>query len=412
MIRTARRSRWPRRWCSAMAALGVLVVAAACGGTTVSAGGGNSGPSTTAGSALPAPPPVEPVTWTACPHSQTLECGTVSVPVDYRQPNGAGPDAGGHHGPRPSIRPTLTGRCCSNPGGPGQSGNQILPVVLTLFPSSVRQDFDIVSFDPRGTGDSDPLRCGTAPSVMTSLLPVPAAGHPTTGYPRSSQPWPGPAPRVAGAVEPFITTTNTARDMDRIRQALGLSTVSYYGLSYGTVLGAVYADLFPHRVRAMVLDGAVDANATLTQQADEQAPAAERSVRASTGRLRSDAGVSPGERSRGVLPVPGRLAGRALRCPPRATATPSRSPWAISTPPPCSPSACPGSPPSTTRRWWPPPPATGAPLRSLALELATDVDGDPLVDPLWAITCNDAAAHPLPPWAPAARPGPCRPATR
>ena len=64
--------------------------------------------------------------------------------------------------------------------------------------------------------------------------------------------------------------------MDRIRQALGLSTVSFYGLSYGTVLGTVYADLFPHRLRAMVLDGAVDIDASLATQATEEAPAAER----------------------------------------------------------------------------------------------------------------------------------------
>ena len=82
----------------------------------------------------------------------------------------------------------------------------------------------------------------------------------------------------AGAVEPFVDTIDTARDMDRIRQALGLSKISFYGLSYGTVLGTVYADLFPHRVAEMVLDGAVDVNATLTEQAGEAAPAEERSL--------------------------------------------------------------------------------------------------------------------------------------
>ena len=82
----------------------------------------------------------------------------------------------------------------------------------------------------------------------------------------------------AGATAPFINTVNTARDMDRIRQALGLSKISYYGISYGTVFGAVYADLFPHRVATMVLDGAVDVNAPLTQQAEEEAPAAEQSL--------------------------------------------------------------------------------------------------------------------------------------
>ena len=73
--------------------------------------------------------------------------------------------------------------------------------------------------------------------------------------------------RAAGTLR-FINTVDAARDMDRIRQALGLSSISFYGLSYGTVLGAVYADLFPGHITAMVLDGAVDVNATLTQQAE------------------------------------------------------------------------------------------------------------------------------------------------
>ena len=82
----------------------------------------------------------------------------------------------------------------------------------------------------------------------------------------------------AASTEPFIDTVNTARDMDRIRQALGVSKISYYGLSYGTMLGAVYADLFPQRVATMVLDGAVDVNASLIRQAEEEAPAAEQSL--------------------------------------------------------------------------------------------------------------------------------------
>ena len=76
---------------------------------------------------------------------------------------------------------------------------------------------------------------------------------------------------------PFVNTVNTARDMDRLRQALGVQKISFYGISYGTVLGAVYADLFP-RQATMVLDGAVDVNASLVVQAEQEAPAAEQSL--------------------------------------------------------------------------------------------------------------------------------------
>ena len=127
--------------------------------------------------------------------------------------------------------------------------------------------------------------------------------------------------------------------MDRIRQALGLSTISFYGLSYGTVLGTVYADLFPHRVRAMVLDGAVDMNARLATQATEQAPG--RRARRST----ICSPPAPPARPARSAPTPPpsspscRHRWPPTRCPPRAAATTCRSPSATSTPPPCSPSA-------------------------------------------------------------------------
>ena len=116
-----------------------------------------------------------------------------------------------------------------NPGGPAESGNQILPVILGLLPSAVRQRFDIVSFDPRGTGASDPLTCGAPPPALTSVVPVPAApGLPLPG----AQAFAAMARACqALALEPFLDTTDTARDMDRIRQALGVPTITFYGMS-------------------------------------------------------------------------------------------------------------------------------------------------------------------------------------
>ena len=112
-------------------------------------------------------------------------------------------------------------------------------------------------------------------------------------------------------ITPFIDTVNTARDMDRIRQALDLSTISYYGLSYGTVLGAEYAQLFPHRIATMVLDGAVDVDATLTRQAEEAAPAEERSLNHLFAECLAEAPCPLGPRPGRHLRVLGRLAHRS-----------------------------------------------------------------------------------------------------
>ena len=137
----------------------------------------------------------------------------------------------------------------------------------------------------------------------------------------------------AASIAPFIDTVNTARDLDRIRQALRRSTITFYGVSYGTVLGSVYASLFPHRVATMVLDGAVDLNASLTQQAIQEAPAAERSLTTSWPAaprnrhahweriLDRSSGPSPPSLSHHPLPAPG-------------SGDPIPSPWEIWTPPP------------------------------------------------------------------------------
>jgi pimeloyl-ACP methyl ester carboxylesterase len=282
-----------------------------------------------------------------------------------------------------------------NPGGPAESGNQILPVLLSLFPAGTRQRFNIVSFDPRGAGASDPLQCGTPPPALTSVDPVATA---------PGQPLPGTAAFTAMAkacqaraptVVPFINTVNTARDMDRIRQALGVPTISFYGMSYGTVLGAVYADLFPHQVNEMVLDGAVNVNASLTQQAEQEAPAAEQSLLHLFATCPSldpcPLGADPEGYYRNLvaslgkrpLPAPGSGDSYPVTVGDLDTATL----FALSVPASTGPfysaltAATAGN---------------GVPLRNLALEFATDINGAPLVDPLWAITCNDAANHPSP----------------
>lgn len=331
------------------------------------------------------------IAWTACPNDGGLQCGSVTVPLEYAHPSGSTISLAVAR--KPAADPAhRIGVLLFNPGGPGESGNQILPVVLGLLPPVVVSRFDIVSFDPRGTGASDPLQCGTSPSAVTSVLPVPS---------RPGQPLPGTSVFAAMAqactdrhpdLAASLTSDTTARDMDRIRAALGAKQISYLGLSYGTVLGTVYADLFPHRLRSMVLDGGVDVNASLATQAADQAPAAERSLQhylascaaapscplgadptATFTSLRSQLEAHP-------LPAPGDGDDHPVTVGDLDTATL----LALS-----APAFTPSYPIALLDALH----GDGTPLRQLALELDEDISGAPLVDASWAITCNDFASH-------------------
>jgi len=350
---------------------------------------------TTSSPPLPVATAPTPIAWSACAGNAGLQCGSVSVPIDYSHPDRATLSVAVSRAL--ALDPAMRiGTLVFNPGGPGESGIQILPVVLASFPAVVRQRFDIVSFDPRGTGASDPLNCGTSPSTVTSQLPVPSLPH---------QPLPGSAVFTAMAkacqtrspqLVPFIDTTNTARDMDRIRMALGESTISFYGLSYGTELGTVYANLFPHRIRSMVLDGAVDVNATLAQQAAQQAPAAEQSLDHLLATCGGEVPCPLGPDPRGFFEA----VDRTLPGQPGPVAGTGDNNSAVTVGDLDTATLLTLSVPAFTSSYFQALVAAhggnGTPLRQLALEFVTDIDGASLVDSQWAITCNDAGLHPGP----------------
>jgi pimeloyl-ACP methyl ester carboxylesterase len=393
----ARRRRHRRTYGLALA-LALPALVGACGSTGATGTGATKGPVhdtqvvASPTSTVPAAPATPPISWSPCAGDASIQCGVVVVPVDYAHPDG--PHLTLSVSRAPALVAPAAGSLFFNPGGPGESGNQILSVALALLPSGVRRDFDVVTFDPRGTGASDPLTCGTPPAALTSADPVPSGpGKPLPGTPvftsmaRSC---------AQSPLVPFIDTTATARDMDRIRAALGLSTISYYGLSYGTVLGTEYADLFPTRVRAMVLDGAVDVNASLTQQADEAAPAEERSlqhllhVACAHGGTSCPLGAHPRTAYQSLVD---RLRRQPLPAP-AGSAYPvtlgdldTAALFAVSVPETQAPFM---SALGAAEK------GDGGPIRSIALQFQEDVDGAPLEEALWAITCNDAADHPGP----------------
>jgi pimeloyl-ACP methyl ester carboxylesterase len=371
--------------------LGLL--GAACGSAPPSATTGSTSPPSTA-AALPALSPPPPVTWTTCPTHADVQCGTVPVPLDYARPSAGTLQIAVSRIPAPGGS-APDGTLLVNPGGPGQSGNQNLPFDYPLLPAGVRATMDVVSFDPRGTGASAPLQCGTSLSGVTSALPSPTrAGQPLPGTPVFAGIRPA-CLATAPALTAQVDTVDTARDMDRIRQALGLSTISFYGLSYGTVLGTAYASLFPHRVRAMVLDGAVDLYASLAEQAVQEAPVFERSIVHLLDGCGAGSTCPLGSDPVGYFDhLQASMTTRPLPAPGGGDTTPvtvgdldTASLLAVSVP---------GFTPLFETALVSATHGDGRGLRSLALTLVVDIDSAPLVDATWAITCNDTTGHPGP----------------
>jgi pimeloyl-ACP methyl ester carboxylesterase len=164
-----------------------------------------------------------------------------------------------------------------NPGGPGASGaDAALGLALTL-PTEVLNRFDIVGFDPRGVGLSTPVEC-ISDDLKERI--VAAEPRPTTdaqlddAFALTRQVAEGCAKEYGDALGTF-NTVDTARDMDRLRQSLGDDKLTYLGYSYGTTLGSTYAELFPDKTRALVLDGAVDPDTDPKTDAEASAKAFE-----------------------------------------------------------------------------------------------------------------------------------------
>jgi pimeloyl-ACP methyl ester carboxylesterase len=197
----------------------------------------------------------QPLDWTPC--DGPFECATLSVPLDYAQPSGRQIEVALIRAParNPSER---IGVLVSNPGGPGASGIRFLRGWTRVVDETIQNRFDLVSFDPRGVGQSTPLLCHDDIQRMIGLDPHPVTADEWAEVERIIREFTALCVERGGDLLPHLGSLNVARDMDRIREALGEEQLTYVGYSYGTVLGALYAEMFPERVRAMVVDGPVD----------------------------------------------------------------------------------------------------------------------------------------------------------
>jgi pimeloyl-ACP methyl ester carboxylesterase len=226
----------------------------------------------TAAAPVPTGPPVPRLRWAPC--GDGLECATARVPLDYDRPTGATISLALIRLPA-SDPGRRIGSVFVNPGGPGRSGvDTIRQGGRSLFSSQVRARFDLVGFDPRGVGASTPLRCFD--TLDQALAVLPPFRFPVTAA--EERTWVEADRAVAracaargGPILDHMATADVARDLDLLRQAVRDSGLSYAGLSYGAYLGATYANLFPDKVRALVLDGVPDPVAWATGRGDQAA---------------------------------------------------------------------------------------------------------------------------------------------
>ena len=217
------------------------------------------------------------IDWQGCGGS--FQCATLKVPVDYSNPGGKTLDLALLKQPAkdPSKR---IGTLMANPGGPGASAINFVRIWATVLSKEIRDRFDIVTFDPRGVGQSSPIVCHDDLQKLVGLDPSPDNASEWDAVKAQSKIFADACANKYGDLLSAVGTKNVARDMDTIRVALGEDKLTYVGYSYGTVIGSVYADMYPAHVRAFVLDGAVDLSLGFEQTVGTQAVGFERALAA------------------------------------------------------------------------------------------------------------------------------------
>ncbi|MGQ7295228.1 alpha/beta fold hydrolase [Quadrisphaera sp. KR29] len=279
------------RLTGAGALLGALVlVASACSGPVQPTGGDPTTlPPSTPATSVPGEQASDPAyaryyaqrpEWSDC--GGGLQCATVQVPVDWSQPDRdeVGLAVARHQATDPDRR---AGSLLVNPGGPGASGVAWLRGgTQAVVSEAVEQRWDVVAFDPRGTGGSEPVECLPA-GDFDAFRADPADPTTPAGLAEETaeaEEFAQGCEVDAGLLLGHLGTVDAVRDLDVLRAAVGSDTLDFLGKSYGTLLGAEYAGRFPQRVGRMVLDGALDPSSSASDVVLVQAAGLEQSLRA------------------------------------------------------------------------------------------------------------------------------------
>ena len=233
------------------------------------------------------------LTWTDCTDNATgtaFKCATVTVPLDYDNPQGKTITVALKK--LPATTPSPRGSVFLNPGGPGVSGISAIEYQAELYKtgdlSEVLANYDVIGFDPRGVGQSTPITCWSPEDVQAILAGQAEAPSPSLSTPGSAADIVAQGSREAAACQKYtevpeildhMDTRSVARDMDVMRALVGDKDLNYLGTSYGTYLGAVYTELFPDNIGRVVLDSAMDPTLSRQEASEDGAAAKEQSLR-------------------------------------------------------------------------------------------------------------------------------------
>ena len=239
---------------------------------------------------LPKPDPAlkafytQKLAWSECVDHADDQCATMKVPLDYADPSGESIELALLRVPA-KDQASKVGSLVVNPGGPGAPGKSYAAAASDVFRDALTDNYDIVGFDPRGTGDSTAIDC-----LGDDQLDVYLAGDPSpddaaelADYERETRELLQGCVAKSGALAAHVSTVEAARDLDILRALLGERRLTYFGASYGTKLGATYAMLFPKNVGRFVLDGAVDLKLGPRESGLQQAAGFETALRSYVG---------------------------------------------------------------------------------------------------------------------------------
>jgi pimeloyl-ACP methyl ester carboxylesterase len=264
------------RWLRGAALTAAAVLVAGCSGATDS----GKGKSAASSSAVPSPSAVlaQKLDWGRCEATSEgpapggdWRCATLKVPLDWSKPDGETIGLALIRSEATGDRSERLGSLLFNFGGPGGSGVSTMPSYAGLT-SELHKRYDLVSWDPRGVGGSEGVRCRSDKEIQAaeSVDATPDDAAEETAFFDDAASFGAGCERAAGKLLSHVSTADTARDMDLIRRAVGDRKMHYFGISYGTELGGVYAHLFPGNVGRLVLDAVVDPTADTVGHAKNQ----------------------------------------------------------------------------------------------------------------------------------------------